>query len=79
LGDYEGAIAAYLQATTLEPAYEKAWFDLGGLLWNVGDGELALTVWKAALAKFPESDEAIRVHTFLDAQMENSGVPLTES
>jgi tetratricopeptide (TPR) repeat protein len=76
LGDYEGAIAAYLEATKVQPDYEKAWFDLGGLLWNVGDAELALRVWKAALAKFPESDEATRLLGFLDRLMDRAEMPL---
>jgi tetratricopeptide (TPR) repeat protein len=77
LRDYDGAIAAYLEAMKVEPTYEKAWFDLGGLLWNIGNSELALTVWKVALAKFPESEEAVRLVNFLDALIEPAEVPLT--
>jgi tetratricopeptide (TPR) repeat protein len=76
LRDSEGAIAAYLEAMKVEPAYEKAWFDLGGLLWNLGDTELALTVWEAALAKFPESEEAMRLLAFLGKRPPESEVPV---
>jgi tetratricopeptide (TPR) repeat protein len=65
LQDYQGAIDAYLEAIKIEPDYAKAWFDLGGLLWNMHDAEGALNLWNTALAKFPESEDAARLLLFL--------------
>ncbi len=66
LKDLEGAFEAYTQAIAVDPNYEKAWFDLGGLCWSVGNTELAFRIWNTALLKFPESGEAERLLAFLD-------------
>ncbi len=66
LQDYEGAVEAYRAAMSVDPEYEKAWFDLGGLLWNLRQPEEAFAVWQTALTKFPESKEAVRLLAFLD-------------
>ncbi|MEA2238570.1 MAG: hypothetical protein QOC81_3294 [Thermoanaerobaculia bacterium] len=67
LQDHEGAFQAYCAAIKAEPDYEKAWFDLGGFWWNRKEPDVALGIWNEALSKFPESDEASRLLTFLAA------------
>ena len=78
LGDYEGAIDGYRQAIRVKPDYEKAWFDLGGLLWNMRDPDGAFEIWKVALDKFPDSSEAARLLAFLDDWMAQTETPVTD-
>ena len=55
------AIDAYQKALALDPDYALAMFDLGGTYWNSGDFKRASQVWKAAIARFPNHELAIKV------------------
>jgi tetratricopeptide (TPR) repeat protein len=54
LGQSDDAIKAYEKALVLDPAYDLAMFNLGGVHWNSGDRVGALRVWKTAVTRFPE-------------------------
>ncbi|VVN43186.1 DUF4365 domain-containing protein [Pseudomonas fluorescens] len=47
------SISAYTKAIALNPDYELAWFNMGGVYWNAGEREEASRVWKIAANKFP--------------------------
>ena len=51
------AIAAYEKAIALDPQYDLAMFNLGGVHWNNGDLVAAAEVWRPAIKKF--SDHAL--------------------
>lgn len=53
-GDLFGSIAAYDKALKLDPEYDLAWFNLGGMHWNAGNRSQAIVVWSEAIARFPE-------------------------
>ncbi|RKG85116.1 tetratricopeptide repeat protein [Corallococcus sp. CA049B] len=67
LGDSVGAIAAYSQAVEIDPDYDVAHFNLGGVFWNSGDMRNALLIWKAAIARFPAHEAADRLRKDLPA------------
>lgn len=48
------AIAAYEKAIKLDPDYDLAMFNLGGVHWNAGDPVTAAQVWRQAIEKFPD-------------------------
>ena len=47
------AIDAYEKALALDPNYDLAMFNIGGVLWNSGEREQALVVWRRAVKQFP--------------------------
>ena len=56
--DIEGSIAAYLQSLDLDPDYDLAWFNLGGMYWNSGDIERAESTWSEAVRRYPDHELA---------------------
>ncbi|MGJ8562828.1 MAG: tetratricopeptide repeat protein [Alphaproteobacteria bacterium] len=58
---FSSAAANFQKAIELEPTYEKAWFNLGGALWNDGKTEQAIDAWGDAIEMFPESVETSKV------------------
>jgi tetratricopeptide (TPR) repeat protein len=54
LGDVRRAVEGYRRAIEIDPAYSLAHFNLGGVLWNSGDEEPAVAIWREAIGKFPE-------------------------
>lgn len=48
------AIAAYEKAIMVDPDYDLAMFNLGGVHWNTGDPITAAQVWRRAIEKFPD-------------------------
>ena len=54
VGDIDGSIAAYERALELDPEYDHALFNLGGLYWNRRDVRRALEIWKDAVKRFPD-------------------------
>jgi tetratricopeptide (TPR) repeat protein len=54
VADIDRSISAYQQALKLEPDYELAWFNLGGLYWNSHDVKLAKCIWGEAVKRFPD-------------------------
>lgn len=59
---YEGVgktvetIAAYVKAIELDPDYDLAMFNLGGVYWNTGDISNAVATWTYAIKRFPEHE-----------------------
>ncbi len=47
------AIGAYEKAIALDPDYDLAMFNLGGVYWNDDDPIAAMQVWRRAIEKFP--------------------------
>lgn len=60
------AIAAYEKAIELDPEYDIAMFNLGGVLWNDGEVVAAEDVWLRAVEKFPNHELVEEVFTRLD-------------
>jgi tetratricopeptide (TPR) repeat protein len=56
LGRVRLSISAYQRVITLNPNYDLAWFNMGGVHWNAGEWEEASRVWKTAVDRFPDSD-----------------------
>jgi tetratricopeptide (TPR) repeat protein len=52
-GDIAGCKTAYLRALDLDPDYDLAMFNLGGVYWNYGPKDEAIRVWKDAVKRFP--------------------------
>ncbi|WP_199498912.1 MULTISPECIES: tetratricopeptide repeat protein [Mesorhizobium] len=63
------AIAAYEKAITLDPDYDFAMFNLGGVYWNDGDLIAATRVWRQAIEKFPDHTLATEVRERLHLLM----------
>lgn len=56
LGNIEGCIKAYKKAIKINPDYTEAWFNFGGILWNLGDRDMAFKIWENAIARFPKHE-----------------------
>ena len=61
LGQVPEAIDAYERALALDPEYDLAMFNLGGVHWNSGDLEQALLVWRSAVEQFPSHELTARL------------------
>ena len=61
LGRPAEAIAANLRALALDPDYDLAMFNLGGVHWNSGDRVEAEKVWRAAVKRFPDHELAVKL------------------
>ena len=55
------SIDAYKKALMLDPDYDLAMFNLGGVLWNSGDREQALLTWRGAVEQYPDHEFAARL------------------
>ena len=55
------SIDAYENTLALDPDYELAMFNLGGVLWNSGDRERALLIWRRAAGQFPDHELTARL------------------
>lgn len=58
LGRVRDSINAYMKVIALNSNYELAWFNMGGVHWNVGEWEDASRVWKTAVDRFPDHELA---------------------
>ena len=59
------SIDAYENAVALDPNYDLAMFNLGGVLWNSGDRQKALMIWRRAAEQFPEHELTARLRSEL--------------
>lgn len=57
----ENAVAAYEKALSLDPDYDLAMFNLGGVYWNSRDIGAAAETWRAAVQRFPDHELAKKV------------------
>jgi tetratricopeptide (TPR) repeat protein len=53
VGEINGCKDSYCQALTLDPDYELAMFNLGGVCWNHGPKTEAISIWRDAVKRFP--------------------------
>jgi tetratricopeptide (TPR) repeat protein len=53
VGDIQGCIESYHLALDLDPDYDVAMFNLGGIYWNHGAKDEAIAVWVEAIRRFP--------------------------
>ena len=65
LGRVPESIDAYEHALMLDPAYDLAMFNLGGVFWNSGDREKALLIWRRAVEQFPDHELTARLRSEL--------------
>lgn len=56
LGRIAEAVHAYNNALELDPDYDLAMFNLGGVHWNAGDIKQAISLWKLAIDRFPDHE-----------------------
>jgi tetratricopeptide (TPR) repeat protein len=61
LGQSTRAIEAYEKALSLDPDYDLAMFNLGGVHWNSGKKIEALRIWKTAIDRFPDHKLAAKL------------------
>jgi tetratricopeptide (TPR) repeat protein len=54
VGKIDEAIRAYRKILELDPDYDLAMFNLGGVQWNAGQIHDAVNVWTAAIQRFPD-------------------------
>ena len=59
------SIDACENAVALDPNYDLAMFNLGGVLWNSGDRQKALMIWRRAAEQFPEHELTARLRSEL--------------
>lgn len=62
VGDIMGSILAYQRALTIDPDYDLAWFNLGGMYWNSRDIGRATETWREAVNRFPNHELARKLH-----------------
>ena len=53
VGDIADCKQSYERALILDPEYDLAMFNLGGVYWNHGPKSEAIRLWKEALKRFP--------------------------
>lgn len=59
------AITAYRHALALDPDYDLAMFNLGGVHWNSDEFAEAEKVWRNAVQRFPNHELAVRVRSIV--------------
>lgn len=59
------SIDAYKKALELDPDYDSAMFNLGGVFWNSGDPKQALPVWQRAVKQFPDHELTVKLRNEL--------------
>ena len=62
MGDINRCKESYRRALTIDPDYDLAMFNLGGVCWNHGPKTEAIRVWTDALERFPSHPLAERLH-----------------
>ncbi|MEM9308829.1 MAG: tetratricopeptide repeat protein [Pseudomonadota bacterium] len=62
------AIAAYEKAIELDPEYDIAMFNLGGVHWNDGNITAAKQVWREAIERFPNHELAEEIRMRIPSQ-----------
>jgi tetratricopeptide (TPR) repeat protein len=70
VGNTAGCIAAYARALELDPDYDLAWSNLGGIYFNAGDIAEARATWTEALRRFPEHPLAAKVRETLPSLLD---------
>lgn len=63
VGDINGCISAYQRALDLDPAYDLAWFNIGGVYLNSGDIPHAMETWREAVSRFPDHKLALKLRS----------------
>jgi len=56
LGLLVDAAADYQGAIELDPSYASAWYNLGGMYWNLGRPDAARRIWAQAIERFPDHE-----------------------
>lgn len=69
-GDIDASIQAYWRALQLDPNYDLAWFNLGGMYWNHGDKTQASELWAEAVRRFPNHELARKLRQDLPVLFE---------
>lgn len=61
LGDIPGCKESYQRALSLDPEYDHAMFNLGGIYWNHGPKREAIRIWSEAIEHFPKHELALKL------------------
>ncbi|MEH0294813.1 DUF4365 domain-containing protein [Agrobacterium sp. CCNWLW71] len=56
LSNPQAAVEAYCKALILDPGYALAMFNMAGTLWNSGDHDRAVIIFRTAAQQFPDHD-----------------------
>jgi tetratricopeptide (TPR) repeat protein len=75
-GDTEGSIEAYRNALELDEDYALAWFNLGGMYWNMQDIERAASTWREAIRRFPDHQNVEMVREYMPSLFGASNDPV---
>lgn len=75
IGDTEGSIQAYGKALELDEDYALAWFNLGGMYWNVQNFERAASAWREAMKRFPDHENVEMVREYMPSLFETPNDP----
>lgn len=62
VGNIEECISGYHRALELDPDYDLAWFNLGGIYWNSLDVGNAVKIWREAIQRYPNHNLSHKLH-----------------
>jgi predicted TPR repeat methyltransferase len=74
-GDLAAAADLLLQATELAPGFASAWFTLGGIREQLGEGDAAIAAFRKALAADPDDRHGAGLRLMLSGAQPLSGMP----
>jgi tetratricopeptide (TPR) repeat protein len=73
IGAIDECKESYLRAIALDPDYEAAIFNLGGIYWNHGPKDEAIRIWRDAIKRFPSHALAEKLRSDLAQVLDLNG------
>lgn len=71
IGKVDECIISYRRAIELDPEYDLAYFNLGGIYWNQKNKSEAKKVWAEALKRFPRHNLADKLRNEFSSLFED--------